>query len=175
TYTALSTGAALIPFESKKDRLFPALAIEKFGITIWHSVPSVIDLMSQAGQITKDKFRSLRLMSFCGEPLRPQQLETLFESNSKMTVFNTYGPTETTVFCTWLPLTTESFRSACNATVAIGQTIPGWYIDLVGGESDDEGEIVISGNYIGAGYWQDPIATTNSYRTIDVEGQIHPA
>jgi D-alanine--poly(phosphoribitol) ligase subunit 1 len=73
--------------------------------------------MNQAGQITQDNFDSLRLMSFCGEPLLPQQLDILFNANLNLIIFNTYGPTEGTVFCTWLALKKDNYKQAAKSTI----------------------------------------------------------
>lgn len=168
-YTALGCGATLIPLNTPKDRLMPATAIQRHKLTIWHSVPSVIDLMGQAKQITSEFLKTIRLMSFCGEPLRPQHLSSLFSANSDMTIFNTYGPTEGTVFCTWLPLTAENYLPFCDVSAAIGKPIPGWTLHLWGGQDLNEGEIVISGDFIGAGYWRNLTATKKAYRNLKID------
>jgi D-alanine--poly(phosphoribitol) ligase subunit 1 len=153
----------------------PATVIKKHQLTVWHSVPSVIDLMIQANHTTPDMLQSLRLMSLCGEPLRPHHLDALFRANSDLTVFNTYGPTEGTVFCTYIPLRMSNYAEACRATVAIGRPIPGWDVHLVGQHGASEGEIAISGDYIGAGYWRNPSITDKVYRTLVVNGEARRA
>lgn len=170
-YTALAGGAALVPITSTRDRLMPAAVIQRHQLTVWHSVPSVIDLIIQAKHTTPEMLHSLRLVSLCGEPLRPHHLEALFGANSNVTVFNTYGPTEGTVFCTYLPLRVSNYAEACRASVAIGRSIPGWDIHLVGEPGASEGEIAISGDYIGAGYWRNPSQTDSAYRTLVVDGE----
>ena len=175
-FAALGTGATLVPINQAKDRLMPARAIKKYGITIWHSVPSVIDLMNRVKQINPENFSSLRLMSFCGEPLRPQHLEVIFDANRSLTVFNTYGPTEGTIFCTWISLSYENYTDHCDTTVAVGTTVPGWNITLQGGETEKKGEIVIWGNYIGAGYWENEEETKKRYGVFkDSSGKLYPA
>jgi D-alanine--poly(phosphoribitol) ligase subunit 1 len=170
-YTALATGAALVPITSARDRLMPATVIRKRRLTIWNSVSSVIDLMIQANHTTPDMLHSLRLVNFCGEALRPHHLEALFGANAGLTVFNTYGPTEITVLCTSIPLRAGEYTEACRATVAIGQPIPGWDLHLVGEPGSNEGEIAVSGEYIGAGYWRSPGQTDAVYRRIVVNGR----
>jgi D-alanine--poly(phosphoribitol) ligase subunit 1 len=174
-YTALAGGAALVPITSTRDRLMPATVIKRHQLTVWHSVPSVIDLMIQVKQTTPEMLNSLRLMSFCGEPLRPHHLEALFGANPNLTVFNTYGPTEITIFCTYIPLRASNYAEACRTTVAIGHPIPGWGIHLVGEDGASEGEIAISGDYIGAGYWRNPSQTNSAYRTLVVNGESRRA
>lgn len=174
-FTCLGGGGTLVPISSPKDRLMPAMAIRDFQITIWHSVPSVIDLVNKAKQLTVENLRSLRLASFCGEPLMPQTIETLFGIVPDMKIFNTYGPTETTVFCTFIELNQNSYKDYCNTTLSIGNPIPGWNIDFVGGSTDMEGEIVIWGDYIGAGYWENAVETKARYRTFVKDNSDYPA
>mgnify|MGYP005632442875 CR=1 FL=1 len=174
-YTTLGSGAALAALGTKKDRFMPALSIKELGLTVWHSVPSVVDLMSQAKQVTPENLKSLRLMTFLGEPLRPQHLEILFEANPDMTIFNTYGPTEITVLCTHVAMQADNFTESCDSTVALGDTIPGWRIVLEGGPNEDEGEIVISSEFNALGYWKKPELTEKVFRTIELDGEVVPA
>jgi D-alanine--poly(phosphoribitol) ligase subunit 1 len=81
-YTCLSAGATLYPITAGKDRILPANAIKKHQLTIWHSVPSIIDLMERYEQISGEYLSSLKLMSFCGEPLYPKQVAKLFDANN---------------------------------------------------------------------------------------------
>jgi D-alanine--poly(phosphoribitol) ligase subunit 1 len=170
-YTALAGGAALVPIAGARDRLMPAAVIQRHQLTVWHSVPSVIDLMIQANHATPEMLNSLRLVSLCGEPLRPHHLEALFGANHDLTVFNTYGPTEITVICSQVPLRVSDFAEACRTTVAIGRPIPGWDVHLVGEDGSNEGEVVVAGDNIGAGYWRNPVQTDKAYRTLAVNGE----
>ena len=93
---ALTQHATLVPLSEAERKLRPARAIRDRCIGIWQSVPSAIDLMIQGGQLNADSLASLRVMSFCGEPLRRAHLEALFAARSDLVVLNTYGATETT-------------------------------------------------------------------------------
>lgn len=174
-YAALGGGATLVPVNTRLDRLMPAKFIQKYQITIWQSVPSLIDLMNRSNQITHSNLISLRLMSFCGEPLYPQHLDMLFKSNSQMQIYNTYGPTEGTVFCMWQPLRAENYKEYCDYTVSIGHPIPGWNITLFGGSDETKGEIVIYGDYIGEGYWRNPSITGRAFRQLVISGKTYNA
>ncbi|MGA9768382.1 MAG: AMP-binding protein [Blastocatellia bacterium] len=165
TLQALCHGATLIPITSSRDRLMPAKAIKESRLTIWQSVPSVLELMIQAKQISFDLLGSLRLMIFCGEPLFPQQLEVLFEACPGLTVFNAYGTTETTGFNTINRLTKENFRTSCaSSAVAIGSEVQGWTVELCGEGAPDEGEIVVVGDNLSLGYWQDEEQTRAAFQ-----------
>lgn len=162
---ALCHGATLIPVTSRRDRIMPAKAIKENQITIWQSVPSVLELMIQAKQVSLELLASLRLMIFCGEPLFPYQLELLFEACPKLTVFNAYGTTETTGFNTLNRLTKDNFRESCaSSNVAIGKEVEGWTVELSGEEAPDEGEIVVVGDNLSLGYWQDEEQTRAAFK-----------
>ena len=48
-YGALTTGATLVPFGRKLDKMFPARSIKSLKISVWNSTPSVINFMESAG------------------------------------------------------------------------------------------------------------------------------
>ena len=95
-YGALLGGATLFPLNEALDRLLPARAIKKLKLTIWNSVPSVMGMLLKSGDWTPINARSLRLMTFCGEPLLPEHVDGIFAVLPNVMVHNTYGPTEAT-------------------------------------------------------------------------------
>jgi len=167
-YGALCGGATLFPFSPNEARLMPGPAIRRRRLTIWNSVPSVVDVMRRGHQVTHRNLQSLRLMTFCGEPLLPEHLDAIFAAHPDVIVYNSYGPTEATVSCTVLRLGRENYREACASTVAIGDPIDKMDIHLLQGASLDEGEIVITGPQLADGYWNDPHATAAAFREIDI-------
>lgn len=170
-FLAVTEGGTLVPLVSPKDRLMPAAAIKEKQIAIWQSVPSLIELMIQARQVSSDFLASLRVMSFCGEPLLPRQLDALFLARPELQVLNTYGATETTGFNTINRLTAANYRDSCEApTVALGEDVPGWNLSLRGGDSSDEGEIVVSSDYLALGYWGDEDRTRGAFRQLRCKG-----
>lgn len=169
-YGALCAGATLYPLLSRQDRLMPARFIRRHRLTIWNSVPSVIDLM-QRGPLTVADLDSLRLVTFCGEPLRREHLDILFSKNQELVVHNTYGPTEATVSCTILRLTCNNYSLLCESSAAIGDPIPGMELFLIDGDGQDEGEIVLAGPQLANGYWNDPGATAGNFIQVDVAGR----
>jgi len=171
-YGALGRGATLCPIAGRGDRLFPARTIAREGITVWISVPSVVSLMMRAGEVTRANLKSVRLFCFCGEPLLKEHLDALFQACPSAVVLNTYGPTEATVSMTSLRLTAADYRSACFESVGIGEAIPGMKLHLVGGDTPDEGEIVITGPQLAEGYWNDPAQTARSFRDVLLDGKV---
>jgi D-alanine--poly(phosphoribitol) ligase subunit 1 len=152
-FTCLCSGATLFAMNdipAKKNR--PAGIIEKEKITIWHSIPSAVEFMTVNERSKNYDFSALRLMSFCGEPLRKHQVEFLFKKKYDLTIFNTYGPTEGTLFCTWQQLRSDNYLDFCDFTMSIGKPIPGWNLKLQNFEDYSEKEIIIYGEYISRGY-----------------------
>ena len=170
-FGALCHGATLYPLVRDVDRLMPARAIAREKITVWNSVPSVVSLMMQAGQVTNANFASIRVFNFCGEPLLPAQLEALFAARPEALVRNTYGPTEATIAVTDLPLCRDDYRNASAASVAIGPPSTDIGLHLISGSHRDEGEIVITGPQLADGYWRDPAKTEEVFRSIEIDGR----
>lgn len=166
-YVALCGGAALAPLTSAKHRLLPAEAIKDLRLTVWISVPSVVDLMRKARGMPSQDLASLRLLFFCGEPLLRAHVDWIFSVLPDVSVMNTYGPTEATVSCTQVRLSAPSYASACRASVALGDAIPDMELRLIGGPNRDEGEIVIFGPQLADGYWQDDAKTAATFRAVE--------
>src|SRR5262249_26705184 len=101
---------------------------------------------------------------FCGEPLLPEHVESIFQVVPTAIIQNAYGPTETTITMTQLTLTAENYRPFCGTSISIGPPIPGMTLDLVGGSHPDEGEIVVSGPQLADGYWLDQDKTRQKFR-----------
>jgi D-alanine--poly(phosphoribitol) ligase subunit 1 len=170
-YGALCSGATLYPVMGRADRMFPARMVAREQLTVWNSTPSVLSLIMQAGEVTRELMGSLRLFNFCGEPLLAAHVSAIFAHLPDAILQNTYGPTEATVSMTELRLNSQNYRAACRGSVAIGAPIAGMAIHLQGGEHADEGEIVISGPQLATGYWQDAQKSAASFRHIEVGGK----
>ena len=166
-FMALTQRGTLVPL-SEAERLRPARVIRDRRISVWQSVPSAFDLMLRGKQVTSEYLAPLRVMSFCGEPLRREQLRVLFDACPDLTVFNTYGTTETIGFNTLNRLTAENFMESCElGSVAIGEDVPGWSIHLCGDHNDEEGEIVVASDFLSAGYWHDEEQTRAAFRQVE--------
>lgn len=169
-FTSIICGATIIPIASFGEKVSPGRIIRSRKITFWHSVPSVIDFMNKANQINYSTIGSIRIMSFCGEPLFPAQLQLLFDANPNLVVYNTYGPTETTIFCTAIRLTSKNYKRYCKTTVSIGRPMPGYKIEPKG----ETGELLIVSKYIGTGYLDDVWSNVSSYSSREVNGKSIP-
>lgn len=170
-FTCLCSGATLYSMNNLSAKKFrPAGEIEKQRITVWHSIPSAVEFMIKNFQSRTYDFSSLRLMSFCGEPLKKHQVEFLFEKNKSLKIFNTYGPTEGTLFCTWQELNCTNYLDFSLFSMSIGKAIPGWNLQLNAVEGFEKKEIMIYGDFIGKGYLGNVV--DSKFKEINVEGQF---
>ena len=172
-YGALCSGGTLYPFNSAMDRMMPAQAIKKFSLTIWNSVPSVISMMIKSGQLKSKFLKSLRLASFCGEPLLKYHVKYFLKACPKITIHNTYGPTESTVSMTLIKINKNiDLNKICDESVSIGKPIINTNLYLFGGQNKNEGEIVITGKQLADGYWKLPEENKKSFKKIRVKGKF---
>ena len=165
-FMTLTQGGTLVPLTAA-ERLRPAMAIRNRRISVWQSVPTAIDFMMRGHHLTNHYLTSLRVMSFCGEPLRRDHLRALFTACPDLHVFNTYGTTETTGFNTLNHLTAENFMDSCELeSAAIGQDVPGWTVHLRGEHGNAGGEIVVTSDFLSAGYCHDEERTRSAFGEI---------
>jgi len=174
-YGAFSMGATLHPVIGTADRMFPARFIKREKITVWNSTPSVFGLMMRADEATSDMLGSLRVLHLCGEPLLPTHLDAAFAAVPDVRVQNAYGPTEATVTVTTMVLNADYNADQCRSSASIGPSNEGMAVTLVGGETIDEGEIVISGPQVALGYWENPQETNAAFRLVEIDGVLQRA
>jgi len=173
-YGALCSGASLHPLTSLTERMFPARFVRQRQLTIWNSVPSVVDMMRASNEVTSDNLFSLRLLTFCGEPLLREHVRAIFNARPDVEIYNTYGPTEATVSCTLLRLNKEMYESASRGSIAFGEPIQNMGLHLIDGATPDEGEIVLSGSQLARGYWEAPELTAEAFMEVDIAGVPTP-
>ncbi|MFE0427095.1 amino acid adenylation domain-containing protein [Streptomyces sp. NPDC058953] len=169
-YVAFLTGASvrLVPAELAyaPGQLTAFLTEER--ITVWYSVPSVLVLMIRDGGLCDTpRPPALRAVLFAGEPFPAAPLARLFGRWPGIRFLNLYGPTETNV-CTFHEVTADDI----GGPVPIGRACSGnevWAVRPDGRRAGplEEGELVVAGPTVMAGYWGRP-AHRGPYRTGDL-------
>ncbi|MCX4911609.1 amino acid adenylation domain-containing protein [Streptomyces sp. NBC_00878] len=159
-FTALSVGAGLwiVPDDQARDVTALAHGIREHGVTVWYSVPSVLNLLTASGALTAETVRSLRYVLFAGEVFPIPQLRALAARLPHGTeLYNLYGPTETNV-CTYHHVRPEDLVR--DEPVPIGTPVPGARVSVVDGEGhpvegpDAIGELIVEGDCVTPGYWR---------------------
>jgi acyl-coenzyme A synthetase/AMP-(fatty) acid ligase len=167
---AWENGARLCAMEPI-ELLAPNKYLERNGITVWFSVPSVAALLRKRRRLEPGSLPTLRWSLFCGEALPRESAEQWQAAAPGSIVENLYGPTELTIACTvhrWDP---QSSPAACvQDNVPIGLPYPGLY-PLVVDEllrpvpEGEIGELCMAGPQTTPGYWQAPEITADRYFT----------
>jgi amino acid adenylation domain-containing protein len=156
-YASFAVGAAVCPipteFAYAPERLVEFLHHER--ITVWYSVPSVLILMLRdGGLLDRPSPEALRALLFAGEPFPIGYVRAL-ATWSDARLLNLYGPTETNV-CTYHEVGPADLVR--DVPVPIGRQCSGdrvwaWRPDGSEAEPGEEGELVVSGPTVFAGYW----------------------
>lgn len=147
----------------------PFSYLERNGITVWFSVPSVAAMLRNRGVLTPGSMPTLRWSLFCGEALPRATAEAWQAAAPASTVENLYGPTELTIACTayrWDPQTSPA--QCVHDNVPIGQPYPSLrtlIVDehLVPVEDGATGELCVAGPQTTPGYWQAPELTAERF------------
>ena len=160
-WTAFFVGARVVVPTEALSASGPdiAIALAEANVTIWHVVPSLIALVEHP-------VPTLRLINMGGEAC-PADLPRHL-ARPGLTLLNTYGPTETTVTATWTEVQPGQ-------RITIGKPLPGytaWIVDekLMPVPAGHEGELILGGPGVGAGYVNRPDLTAEKFTTTPFNG-----
>jgi amino acid adenylation domain-containing protein len=163
TLLPLTVGATVVaaPFGSRLDPAVFAAAVSRHRPTVIQATPSFLRLALAAGWTGAAGSRI-----WCGgEALTPALARALLPRCAEL--WNVYGPTEGTI---WVSAARISDASA----ISLGEAVPGGGICLVAPDSaparlitepDREGEILVYGASLSAGYLERPELTAGRFRT----------
>tara|TARA_Y100001960_G_scaffold326661_1_gene411446 strand:+ start:1052 stop:2407 length:1356 start_codon:yes stop_codon:yes gene_type:complete len=140
-------GGAISPIMEQKDKVVPINHIVENAVTVWASVPSVINrikILRPNDQVET----AIRIMFLCGEPLKFDVLTYCFDNLGLQNVYNFYGLTETGVENFYHPCHPEDSNKYEKYGMApIGTPLPGNSVKI----SDDK-ELLIGGCQVTPGY-----------------------
>lgn len=137
-------------------RLTQWLAAQR--ISAMYTVPSLLAMIAERGDVKRTDLNALRLLLFAGEVCPPRLLATLLELLPRVEFANLYGPTETNV-CTFEHIDREHWDRT--SPISIGIACEGTRLLLVD-DADKAvdragiaGELFVSGPTVAMGYWKD--------------------
>jgi len=159
-----SGSAAPVALVPRTTSVFPvevARFIDKHQITVWYSVPSILSLLIQHGNLEVGALPSLRTVVFAGEVFPSKYLCQLMERLPHPTFHNWYGPTETNV-CTAYQV--KKAPDPGGGDIPIGAAIGNVQTFVLSANGSpaapgEEGELYVRGATVMHGYWGDPEKT----------------
>ncbi|MGW2057043.1 amino acid adenylation domain-containing protein [Streptomyces sp. NPDC001840] len=154
-FVTWGAGATLV-VPDRAELLSPVDYVVDKEITHWFSVPSVVSVGQELGNLRAGRATNLRMSVFIGEQLSYDQTAAWHTVAPEATLVNVYGPTELTVACTeyTLPAEIADWPKTSNDTVPIGP-VYGFLEHLVldeQGHPAEEGELVVRGSQRFDGY-----------------------
>lgn len=171
-YAAFLSGATVTIIPENLAYMPVALTefLQREQITIWYSVPSILILMMEQGNLLSRAETSLRCILFAGEPFPMKHLQRLYEHWSELRYLNLYGPTETNV-CTYYEIMQTTDIGA--RSLPIGKACSGDSVwvrkeDGTVSQPGEEGELMVEGPTVMIGYWGRPTHGRKAYATGDI-------
>jgi amino acid adenylation domain-containing protein len=115
-------GGATLVVPQRAELLTPVDYLVERAITHWFSVPSVVSVAAELGNLPAGRVSRLRHSVFIGEQLSYRQAAAWHAVAPDALIDNVYGPTELTVACTQyrLPRDPARWPVTSNGTVPIG-------------------------------------------------------
>ena len=140
---------------------------------VWVSTPSFADLCLADDSFNQELLPKMELFLFCGETLTNKTVSNLLKRFPRAEIYNTYGPTESTVAVTEVCVD-DAINEKYNP-LPVGKSKSGTMIKIMNGDlelSDGEkGEVVIIGNTVSAGYFNNPEETQRRFFMYEKDGE----
>jgi len=125
-------------------------------VNVWVSTPSFADVCLADPVFSKELLNDLSDFLFCGEILTNKTVKRLMQRFPDAKIVNTYGPTESTCAVTQV-LVTPELNAGCTP-LPVGCPKQGTWLRIVDENGQllpvgEHGEIVIVGDSVSIGYW----------------------
>ena len=185
---AVRLGATLV---LERSFAFPVAILQRVaatGVTGFAGVPTMFALLGELKDVPVPPLTGVRYVTSTAAALLPKHFDAIARWFPNATVYSMYGLTECKRV-SWLPPADLARKPG-----SVGVPIPGtefWVVDEAGRRHDRgaEGELVVRGSHIMAGYWRKPEVTarflrpgalprevyfyTGDYVRLDEEGYLY--
>jgi amino acid adenylation domain-containing protein len=167
-------GAVVLPEAGKsRDPQHWAELVDRHGVTLWDTVPALMEMLVDYGEVTGYRAPSLRLVMMSGDwiPLRlPERIRQL---SPGVTVYSMGGATEASIWSIFFPIgeIDPSWRSVPYGRAMRNQTFHVLDKDLLHRPVGVPGNLYIGGIGLALGYWGDAEKTASSFLTDPWTGE----
>lgn len=175
-YLALYIGGTLWALEKETQGDMKRLiqAFEHSHADVWVSTPSFADVCLADKKFSNEILPDLKLFLFCGETLTNHTVGKLALAFPDATIVNTYGPTESTVAVTDIIVTHQVCEQ--HNPLPVGKAKQGTWIFIMDEQGNIvpdgvKGEIVIVGDSVSIGYWNNPELTRKVFGRYKIDGK----
>lgn len=173
--TGLVKGACVytVPYGEGKY-LYVAGLIDEYKLTFAVMAPSMLRFMLPFfDQLDTTSLKSCILTA---EACPKNLLEIAYKHCPNVELYDFYGPTEATIYCTHYKLSREKENKELNGIISIGKPLKhciGLILDSDGKElpANEKGELVMAGEQITKGYWNNPEKNASSFFYMDYKGE----
>ncbi|HEY4594027.1 MAG TPA: amino acid adenylation domain-containing protein, partial [Thermoanaerobaculia bacterium] len=163
---ALLVGGSVhvVPDELVRDPLALLEEIEQRAITVFETVPSLLNALLQVGADRRPSLAAMRWVIPTGEALAPELCRQWLAAYSQIPLVNAYGPTECSD-----DVTHQILREApAAARTPIGRPVANTRIHILGPGAEPApigvpGELAVAGVQLGRGYWRRPELTADRF------------
>ncbi len=165
-------GGSALYIMSQLDMMAPQAFVRKHEITVWLSVPTIVNNVRRANRLGPNLFPSLRLSMFCGEPLPMATIEAMQEAAPNARIENIYGPTECTIVCSRQTVTNPPLITEQRDILAIGQEFSNTKMLICDEDGNllpdgKMGEIALESEKLADGYFKAEEQTKKAFRNVD--------
>ncbi|MFA7762595.1 AMP-binding protein [Streptomyces sp. NPDC048723] len=163
-------GRATIVVPEGREHMLVQRFCERWGITVWNSVPSQVAMAHRLRQLAPGSLPGVRIAIFGGEALSPRVLELWRAAAPASLVVNSYGPSEVTIACAEYELAPG--RRLDGDDIPIGRVLPHLEGRLVTpDEAPDERELCLRGAQLFGGYL-DPRNNAGRFYRDEGDGRL---
>jgi amino acid adenylation domain-containing protein len=172
----LATGASVVvpPSLAKRDPEAWVQLMEKHHVTIWNSVPALIQILVEYLSGRKKKLPdSMRLVLLSGDWIPLKLAEQLINSNKNIRFISLGGATEASIWSIYYPI--EHIDEAWSS-IPYGKPLSNQRVYVLNNQLRHcpcwvTGDIYISGYGLALGYWDDPEKTSKRFITNPHSGE----
>lgn len=179
-YIGLSEGKTLYVIDKQMTDNYQELfsSFKSSDIALWVTTPSYAELCLMDESFNHMLLPKLEKMIFAGEVLTKKHLNKLYERFPGVKIINGYGPTEATVLVTAAEIDDQMMKS--DEAIPIGYEMIGGKIIIVDEsgkelEQGDKGELVIIGDSVSPGYYNNEELTKKVFYDVEEGNEIKRA